>query len=186
MAGYIRYEFENEQTLKAQSTEILNKTAIGLGFESTRKSVDIKIRFKKGASHRSWNSGSLLPSQELAIYLVKGFRAGRTHKRIRARPVFDQYMEYYSDDIRDICIRKFRHHVSIRERAENAGKAIMQDFKRKIYQGSFNLAPNTGKYAKRKMGVGYGDTPLVATKALFEDLEVVVLGCSTRYGGTHG
>jgi hypothetical protein len=174
MAGYVRYELENEQTLKAQSQELLNKTAIGLGFESARKQVRIIIRFKKGASHRSWNSGSLLPSQELAMYLVKGFRAGIKHKRIPARPVFDQYLEYYGEEIHDICVREFRRHVSIRERAERAGLAIMRDFKRRIYQGSFNLAPNTGKYAKRKMGAGYGDIPLVATKKLFEDLEVVV------------
>ena len=174
MAGYIRYEFENEQTLKAQSTEILNKTAIGLGFESARKSINIKIRFKKGASHRSWNSGSLLPSQELALYLVKGFRAGRKHKRIPKRPVFDMYLEEYSEEIADICAYAFRGKGTIRQRAKKAGEAILQDFKRRIYQGSFNLAPNTGKYAKRKWGAGYGDIPLVATKKLFEDLEVVV------------
>lgn len=174
MAGYIRYEFENEQTLKAQSTEILNKTAIGLGFESARKSINIKIRFKKGASHRSWNSGSLLPSQELAIYLVKGFRAGKKHKRIPKRPVFDMYLEEYSEEIADICAYAFRGKGTIRQRAKKAGEAILYDFKRRIYQGSFNLAPNTGKYAKRKWGAGYGDIPLVATKKLFEDLEVVV------------
>lgn len=174
MAGYIRYEFENEQTLKAQSTEILNKTAIGLGFESARKSINIKIRFKKGASHRSWNSGSLLPSQELAIYLVKGFRAGKKHKRIPKRPVFDMYLEEYSEEIADICAYAFRGKGTIRQRAKKAGEAILHDFKRRIYQGSFNLAPNTGKYAKRKWGAGYGDIPLVATKKLFEDLEVVI------------
>ena len=174
MAGYVRYEFENERTLKAQSTEILNKTAIKLGFESARKSINIKIRFKKGASHRSWNSGSLLPSQELAMYLVKGFRAGRKHKRIPKRPVFDLYLQEYSEEIADICAYAFRGSGTIRERAKRAGEAIKNDFKRHIYQGSFDLAPNTGKYAKRKWGAGYGDIPLVATKKLFEDLEVVV------------
>lgn len=174
MAGYIRYEFENEQTLKAQSTEVLNKVAIGLGFETARKSLNIKIRFKKGASHRSWNSGSLLPSQELAMYLVKGFRAGRKHKRIPKRPVFDLYLQEYSEDIADMCAYAFRGSGTIRERAKRAGEAIKNDFKRRIYQGSFDLAPNTGKYAKRKWGAGYGDIPLVATKKLFEDLEVVV------------
>jgi hypothetical protein len=174
MAGYIRYEFENEQTLKAQSTEILNKTAIGLGFESARKSINIKIRFKKGASHRSWNSGSLLPSQELAMYLVKGFRAGRKHKRVPKRPVFDLYLQEYSEEIADLCAYAFRTRGTIRQRAKKAGEAIKNDFKRRIYQGSFDLAPNTGKYAKRKWGAGYGDIPLVATKKLFEDLEVVV------------
>lgn len=174
MAGYIRYEFENEQTLKAQSTEVLNKVAIGLGFETARKSLNIKIRFKKGASHRSWNSGSLLPSQELAMYLVKGFRAGRKHKRIPKRPVFDMYLEEYSEEIADICAYAFRGSGTIKERAKRAGEAIKNDFKRRIYQGSFDLAPNTGKYAKRKWGAGYGDIPLVATKKLFEDLEVVV------------
>lgn len=174
MAGYIRYEFENERTLKAQSTEVLNKVAIGLGFETARKSLNIKIRFKKGASHRSWNSGSLLPSQELAMYLVKGFRAGRKHKRIPKRPVFDMYLEEYSEEIADICAYAFRRSGTIKERAKRAGEAVKEDFKRRIYQGSFNLAPNTGKYAKRKWGAGYGDIPLVATKKLFEDLEVVV------------
>lgn len=174
MAGYVRYEFENEQTLRAQSTEVLNKVAIGLGFETARKSVNIKIRFKKGASHRSWNSGSLLPSQELALYLVKGFHAGKKHKRIPKRPVFDMYLEEYSEEIADMCAYAFRTKGNIRERAFRAGNMIMADFKRRIYQGSFNLAPNTGKYAKRKWGAGYGDIPLVATKKLFEDLEVVV------------
>ena len=174
MAGYVRYEFENEQTLRAQSTEVLNKVAIGLGFETARKSLNIKIRFKKGASHRSWNSGSLLPSQELALYLVKGFRAGRKHKRIPKRPVFDMYLEEYSEEIADMCAYAFRTKGSVRERALKAGNMIMADFKRRIYQGSFNLAPNTGKYAIRKWGAGYGDIPLVATKKLFEDLEVVV------------
>lgn len=174
MAGYIRYEFENEQTLKAQSTEVLNKVAIGLGFETARKSLNIKIRFKKGASHRSWNSGSLLPSQELAMYLVKGFRAGKKHKRIPKRPVFDLYLQEYSEEIADICAYAFRGSGTVKERAKRAGEAIKNDFKRRIYQGSFDLAPNTGKYAKRKWGAGYGDIPLVATKKLFEDLEVVV------------
>ena len=174
MAGYVRYEFENEQTLKAQSTEILNKTAIKLGFESARKSINIKIRFKKGASHRSWNSGSLLPSQELALYLVKGFRAGSKHKRVPKRPVFDMYLQEYSEEIAAICAYAFRGSGTVKERAKRAGEAIMHDFKRRIYQGSFNLAPNTGKYAKRKWGADYGDIPLVATKKLFEDLEVVV------------
>lgn len=174
MAGYVRYEFENEQTLRAQSTEVLNKVAFGLGFETARKSLNIKIRFKKGASHRSWNSGSLLPSQELALYLVKGFRAGKKHKRIPKRPVFDMYLEEYSEEIADMCAYAFRTKGSVRERALRAGNMIMADFKRRIYQGSFNLAPNTGKYARRKWGAGYGDVPLVATKKLFEDLEVVV------------
>lgn len=175
MSGYVRYELENEQTLKAQSQELLNKTAVRLGFDTSRKSIRILIRFRKGASHRSWNSGSLLESQQLALYLVNGFRAGRKHKRIPARPVFDEYLELYGEEIRDICVREFRRHVSIRERAMNAGEAVLRDFKHRIYQGSFALAPNTGKYAKRKMGAGYGDIPLVATKALFEDLEVVII-----------
>lgn len=174
MAGYVRYELENEQTLKAQSQEVLEKTAIGLGFESARKSINIKIRFKKGASHRSWNSGSMLLSQELAMYLVSGFRAGRKRKRIPARPVFDQYLDSYADRLHDICVRAFRTSGTIKERAERAGDAVLEDFKHLIYEGSFNLAPNTGKYAKRKMGAGLGDTPLVATKKLFEDLEVVI------------
>ena len=175
MAGYIRYEFENEQTLKAQSTEILNKVAIGLGFETARKSLNIKIRFKKGASHRSWISKkSILPSQELAMYLVRGFRAGRKHKRIPKRPVFDLYLQEYGEEIADLCAYAFRGSGTIKERAKRAGEAIKHDFKRRIYQGSFDLALNTGKYAKRKWGAGYGDIPLVATKKLFEDLEVVI------------
>lgn len=175
MAGYVRYEFENEQTLKAQSTEILNKTAIKLGFESARKSINIKIRFKKGASHRSWTSKkSILPSQELAMYLVRGFRAGSKHKRIPKRPVFDLYLQEYSEKIADICAYAFRGSGTVTERAKRAGEAIKEDFKHRIYQGSFSLAQNTGTYAVRKWGAGHGDIPLVATKKLFEDLEVVI------------
>lgn len=175
MAGYVKYELENEQTLKAQSQEVLNKTAFRLGFDTARKSITIIIRFKKGASHRSWNSGSLLASQELALYLVGGFRAGKSHKKIPKRPVFDMYVEEYSEEITELCVRAFRTSGTIRERAEKAGNAILNDFKYKIYAGSFNMAPNTGKYAKRKLGAGYGDIPLVATKKLFEDLEVIVI-----------
>lgn len=175
MARYIRYELENEHTLKAQSQEVLNKTAIGLGFESARKSLNIKIRFKKGASHRSWVSKkSVLPSQELAMYLVGGFHAGRSHKRVPKRPVFDLYVSEYSETIRDICVQAFKTSGSIQERALKAGEAVMEDFKHRIYQGSFAISPNARKYLKRKMGAGYGDIPLVATKRLFEDLEVVV------------
>lgn len=175
MSGYVKYELKNEQTLKAQSQELLNKTAFKFGIDTARKSLTIIIRFKKGASHRSWNSGSLLTSQQLALYLVGGFHAGKGHKHIPKRPVFDMYLEEYSEEITNICVQAFRTSGTIRERAEKAGEAILRDFKRKIYEGSFNLAPNTGKYAKRKWGAGYGDTPLVATKKLFEDLEVIVI-----------
>lgn len=174
MAGVISYNIENGSQLKNNTQQIVDKTAVKLGFSTARKSVQIKIRFKKGASHRSWNSGKMLPSQKLADLLVRGFRAGKAHKRIKARPVFDKYLEEYSDDMREICIRAFRAHDSIQNKAYTAGLRIMRDLKRKIYRGSFNLAPNRGEYANRKQAKGYGDIPLVATKALFEDLEVVI------------
>ena len=50
----------------------------------------------------------------------------------------------------------------------------MEDLKHKIYSGSIALASNKGKYLKDKRAAGYGDIPLVATKTLFEDLEVVI------------
>ena len=174
MAGVISYDIKNGSQLKNNTQQIVDKTAVKLGFSTARKSLTIKIRFKKGASHRSWNSGETLSSQKLAEYLVKGFRAGKAHKRIKARPVFDKYLEEYSEEMRDICIRAFKAHDSIQNKAYTAGLRVMRDLKRKIYNGSFNLAPNRGEYAARKWAKGYGDVPLVATKALFGDLEVVV------------
>lgn len=175
MAGFVSYNIENGSQLKNNTQQLINKTAYDIGFTTARKSLHIIIRFKKGASHRSWNSGKMLPSQKLAEYLVKGFKAGRAHKRIKARPVFDQYLEEYSEDMKDICVWVFRAHASIVDKAYTAGHYILRDFKQKIYQGSFNLAPNKGDYAARKWAKGYGDVPLVATKALFEDLEVVIV-----------
>lgn len=174
MAGFVSYDIENNSQLKNNTQQIIDKTAIKLGFSTARKSLTIKIRFKKGASHRSWNSGEMLPSQRLAEYLVKGFKAGKAHKRIKARPVFDKYLEEYSEEMKEICVRAFRAHDSIRNKAYTAGLRIMRDLKRKIYSGSFNLAPNRGEYAARKWAKGYGDVPLVAQKKLFEDLEVVI------------
>lgn len=174
MAGFVSYDITNGSQLKRTTQEVIDKTATKLGFSTARKSLNIIIRFKKGASHRSWNSGKVLSSQKLATYLVSGFRAGRAHKRIKARPVFDKYLEEYSEEMRDICVRAFNAHDSIANKAYTAGIRVMRDLKRKIYKGSFNLAPNRGDYAARKWAKGYGDVPLVATKSLFEDLEVVV------------
>ena len=174
MAGFVSYSIENGSQLKNNTQQLINKTAYDIGFTTARKSLHIIIRFKKGASHRSWNSGKMLPSQKLAEYLVKGFKAGKAHKRIKARPVFDRYLEEYSEEMKEICVRAFRAHDSIHNKAYTAGLRIMRDLKRKIYNGSFNLAPNRGDYAARKWAKGYGDVPLVATKSLFEDLEVVI------------
>ena len=174
MAGAITYEITNESQLKQHTQQIVNKTAVKLGFTTARKQLDIKIRFKKGASHRNWMTGQFTESQQLAMWLVKGFKAGRTHKRIRGRPVFDQYLTFHKDEMKNICINAFKGSGSIQTKAERAGKAVLADFKRRIYQGSFYLAPNGGSYAIRKWKKGYGDIPLKASKRLFEDLEVVI------------
>lgn len=175
MAGLVQYQITNAQTLKAHSQEIVNKTAVRLGFDSARKSITVRIRFRKGASHQSWNSGKLTEAQQLATWLVKGFRAGRARTKIRARPVFDQYLQFHGSEIRNRCVQVFNSYKgrSIKDRALIAGEEIKRDFQRRIYQGSFYLAPNMGHYALKKMRL-YGDTPLVATKALFKDLEVVI------------
>ena len=174
MAGYVNYEIENEQQLKTHSQEVIDKTAVELGFTTARKEITIKIGFKKGASHKSWNSGAMVSSQRLANWLVRGFRAGRTHKRIKGRPVFDQYLQFHSTEMKWICVNTFRRHDSIRNKAYIAGQKVLEHMKHLIYQGSFYLAPNMGKYAEKKDARGYGDIPLVATKSLFEDLEVTI------------
>lgn len=176
MEGIVSYNV-NEKYLKSTAQQAVDSTAIKLGFTTARKSLTIKIRFKKGASHRSWNSGKLTDSQELAEWLTGGFRAGGRSPRVAKRPVFDRYLDIYSEDIKNICVSTFStyRNYSIRDRAYIAGTRVMEDMKRKIYSGSIPLASNHGKYLKRKRGAGYGDIPLVATKTLFEDLEVVIV-----------
>lgn len=182
MAGFVRYDITNAQTLKSHSQQVLDKTAFDLGFDTARKSINIKIRFKKGASHRNWNNGKMMNSQALANMLVNGYRCRkpghtrRTGVRVPPRPVFDNYLSLYSEEMRNIVIDTFNKYKgrSVKERCEIAGERIMYDFKRKIYQGSLGLADNQGQYLIRKMGAGLGDTPLVASKTLFEDLEVIV------------
>ena len=171
---FVSYNFENEQQLKSHSQHLIDKTTLDLGFTTARRDLTIRIDFRKGASHISWNSKSVVPTATLARWLMSGFRAGG-RRRIKARPVFDLYLQYYSDEMRDICVRAFRQRGSIRNKAYAAGVAVMNDIKHKIYEGSFNLAPNMGKYAEKKFSKGYGDVPLVATKALLKDMEVTVL-----------
>ena len=173
--AYVEYTFDNERQLKSNSQEVLDKTALKLGFTTARKSMTIKIRMRKGVGHQSWNSPkSIVDSEELFRWLTGGFRAGTKHKRIRGRPVLDQYIQLYSEDIAVMCAMAFRKSGTIKDKCYRAGVMILDDLKHKIYSGSFNLAPNVGKYAKRKWGAGYGDIPLVATKRLMETLEVVV------------
>lgn len=175
MAGMIAYEITNQSQLKEHTQEVIDKTALELGFTTAGKSLTIKIRMRKGVGHRSWNSkGSVVDSEELFRWLTGGFRAGAKHKRIRGRPVFDQYIQLYSEDIAIMCAVAFKGSGTIMEKSYRAGQMVLSDLKKKIYQGSFNLAPNHGKYAARKWGAGYGDVPLVATKALMNTLEVVV------------
>lgn len=171
----IFYNLTEQLQLKNISQEVVNKTAVKLGFTTARKSLKIRIRFKKGASHKSWNSGKLTDSQELAEWLTGGFRAGGRSPRIAKRPVFDRYLELYSQEIKDLCVRAFKGSGSIKEKAYKAGRLVLNDMKHKIYSGSIPLALNHGQYLKRKRAAGYGDTPLVATKQLFEDLEVVII-----------
>ena len=174
MSELLTYDIKNESQLKQHTQQIINKTAIDLGFTTARKSLNIKIRFKRGASHCNWLTGQYVESQQLALWLVKGFKAGKAHKKIRGRPVFDQYLTFHKDEMKNICLREFRGSGSIAVKARRAGEAVMRDFKRRVYQGSFYLAPNGGKYAFKKMRAGLGDTPLVAWKKLFEDLEDVI------------
>ena len=176
MAGFISYQIENEQSLKEHSQELVDKVAFELGFKTKRKEVRLAIRFAKGASHTNWRTGqTTYDAEELARLLVRGFRS-KHGERIRPRPFFKNYMNYYSEDVRDIVIETFRiySHWSVTNRCYMAGKRILEDFKRKVYTGSLGLAGNQGKYALRKIGAGYGDLPLVVTKAMFEALEVVV------------
>jgi hypothetical protein len=182
MAGLVRYEIKNEASLKAQSQNVVDKVAFELGFQTKRKELNIQIRFKKGATHANWCNGKSVLSEDLINMLVSGYRCRkpgrirRTGATVPARPVFDNYLELYSERMRDTVIKTFQtySHWSIPDRCRMAGKKIIDDFKKQIYSGSLGLAPNQGKYALRKMGAGYGDIPLVATKKLFEDLEVVV------------
>lgn len=182
MAALIHYEIENEASLKAHSQDVADKVAFELGFQTKKKELSIKIRFKKGASHTNWHNNKSILSEDLINILVTGYRGRkpgrkrRTGATVPARPVFDSYLEHYSERMRDIVIKTFQtySHWSIRERCRMAGKKIIEDFKKQIYTGSLGLASNQGKYALRKMGAGYGDIPLVATKKLFEDLEVVI------------
>ena len=173
--AYIEYEIVNQPQLKAHTQEVIDRVALELGFTTARKSLTIKIRMRKGVGHRSWNSPkSITDSEELFSWLTGGFRAGRQKKRIRKRPVLDQYVQNYSEDIANMCTAAFRMSGTITDKSYRAGKMVLNDLKHKIYNGSFNLAPNQGKYAERKWGAGYGDIPLVATKRLFEALEVVI------------
>ena len=173
MSGVIHYNIRNEQQLKQHTQQVVNNIALDLGFTTARKSLTIRIRFKPGASHVSWNSGSEVSAQRLARWLMGGFHAGKAHIPITARPAFEEYTQNYSIHIKNICKEAFRKRGTIQDKAYAAGQAILEDMKRKIYEGSLNLAPNTGKYAKRKMA-HYGDIPLVATKSLLNDLEVII------------
>jgi len=170
----VRYSIQNQGQLRQQSQRVVNKTALELGFTTARKSLTIKIRFKKGASHTSWNSGKEVSTRKLARWLMGGFHAGKAKVYVTARPAFEEYTQNYSQHIRDICVEVFRHSGTIHDKALRAGNAIKADMTRKVYEGSLNLAANVGKYAERK-AAHYGDIPLVATKALMNDLEVVII-----------
>lgn len=174
MAGFISYEIENQGQLKQQTQEVLNRTAVALGFDTARKSLDITIRFAKGASHQSWSAGSVTSSQQLALWLTGGFRAGKGHVRVPPRPALDNYVHFHSAEIKNRCVQAFQASGTIRDKAYKAGVEIMEDLKRQVYRGSLYLIPNSGSYRKRKMRHGYGDVPFVATKALMKDLEVVI------------
>lgn len=174
MAGVIHYNIKNKNQLKQHTQQVVNKTALDLGFTTARKSLTIKIRFKRGASHVSWNSGSEVSSQRLARWLMGGFHAGKTRVPVAARPAFEEYTQNYSIRIKNICKEAFAKSGTIRDKSYKAGVAVMEDMKHKIYEGSLNLAANSGKYAQQKLA-RYGDIPLVATKSLLNDLEVVIV-----------
>lgn len=175
MAGFISYEIENQGQLKQQTQQVIDRTAIELGFKTARKGLDIVIKFAEGASHSSWNSSSLTDSQQLALWLTGGFRAGKSRTRIPARPVFSNYVNFHRDEIKNRCVQAFQGSGSIETKALRAGEEILEDLKRQIYRGSLYVAPNSGDYARRKLKKGYGDIPFVATKDLLEDLEVQIV-----------
>lgn len=179
MAGFVRYEIENEASLKAHSQDVADKVAFELGFETKRKQLDIKIRFKKGASHANWINSKHSPDADVLIgYLVNGYKCGGRAKgaSVKPRPVFDNYADKYSEDMKEIVVQTFRtySHWSVPDRCVVAGRKIMEDFKKKIYSGSLGLVKNEGKYLELKLKYGKGDIPLVATKKLFDALEVVI------------
>ena len=175
MSGFVNYSIENMSSLKEQAQQVVDGTAFDLGFRTARKSINIGIRFKLGASHQSWRGGKLTFSQQLAEWLVNGFHAGRQRYPVPGRPVFDNYMDLYGEQVHNICVNAFQtySHWSIPDRALMAGEAVLRDFKRRIYSGSLGVAANSGEYAKRKFR-RYGDAPFVATTALINDLEVVI------------
>ena len=167
-------------TSKTTAEMAFEKTAIKLGFTSPKRSLHIKIRVKKGASHVSWSNpkSSITDAAVLAAVLIKGFRAkkGRAKGvRVPARPIFTNYASMYRNDMVEIIRKTFKSysHWSVRDRAVHAGKAIIRDLKKKAYNGSLDLAVNQGKYAAKKLAK-YGDAPFVATKALLNSLEVVI------------
>ena len=175
MSGMVSYNITNESQLKQQAAHVFDGVSFDLGFTTARKSIDIEIRFKHGASHQSWNSGSMTEVQQLAQWLVSGFHAGKQKIPVPGRPVFDNYLAYYSDTMYDICIKAFNGSGTIAEKAERAGRLILRDFKRKIYTGSLAVDGNSAIYGKRKRRKGYGDAPFIATNALLSDLEVVIV-----------
>lgn len=166
-------------TSKTTAEMAFEKTAIKLGFTSPKRSSHIKIRVKKGAAHVSWSNpkSSITDAAVLAEVLIEGFKVKGRAKGIRvpARPIFTNYASIYRDDMVEIIRKTFKSysHWSVRDRAVQAGKAIIRDLKKKAYNGSLDLVANQGKYAARKLA-RYGDAPFVATKALLNSLEVVI------------
>lgn len=158
---------------------VAEKTAIALGFESPRRAVHIKIRFKKGVSHTSWCSKSSIDDvRALADLLIKGYRIKKGRAKgvsVPARPIFDNYMANYGNEVIYIVEKAFTTYRkwSVKDRARKAGENIMKHLQEKTYNGSIGLAANQGKYAARK-AAKYGDAPFVATRDLLHNLEVVV------------
>ena len=172
-------------TSKTSAEMAASSLAHTLGFTSPKRSVHIRIRFSPGVSHTSWTSpkSSIKDCATLAAVLVSGYKTvshkghstGSTVTTVPARPIFENYMALYEDEAMELCIKAFKtySHWSVKQRAEKAGKAIIEDMKRKTRQGMLNLAANQGKYAIKKAGL-YGTAPFVATQDLLRSLEVVV------------
>lgn len=177
-------------TSRTSADLVAESLAYKLGFTSPKRHVSITIRFKPGASHTSWTSkkSSIRDCAELAAKLVQGYRTKsykgpRTSRHrdivystIPARPIFDAYMDLYEEEAIELCVRAFKtySHWSVKQRAEQAGKAIIRDMCNRTREGALGLYPNQGKYAAKKMRYGYGNAPFIATGELLRNLEVVV------------
>lgn len=142
---------------------------------SARKSVAIKIRFKKGASHKSWRRGTVSSVWDVAGGLINGTYGGNIGYSGTARPIFENYREMREDFIKDTIAKMFSDtysHWSYADRLAVAGERIKRDLVEQVKMRKLGLAPNTGDYARRKRHQFGLRAPFEATGALLKELEV--------------